>query len=190
VQSDLQSELITGLVIVVVIGLIVYRRLQAQPVRAGRTVAITAIIVLFSLLGAAQNPRVLVEPLFQVLVPVMLVVGFGLGLLLMQTIRFWRDEHTGQLWMRGGLLYLAIWMATVGLRYGVSYLATGSIAQTRPASLAPPTTLGIVAADMLFISIGLWLARGYALLRKSSERASFPSGSPTNPARIGEKTDE
>jgi hypothetical protein len=190
VESDLQTQLITGIVIVVVIGMIIYRRLQPQPVRTGRTIVITAIIVLFSLLGAAQNPLVLAEPLFQMLVPVMLVVGFGLGLLLVQTIRFWREERTGQLWMRGGLLYLAIWMATVLMRYGVSYLATGSIAPTRPASFAPPTTLGIIAADLLFISIGLWLARGYALLRKSREGAYLVEKGSAKPAQVGGEADE
>jgi hypothetical protein len=173
----MQSQLITVVIMIVIVGVIVYRRLRPQQVRTGRTIGITAVIVLLSLLGAAQNPRVLVEPLFLALAPAMLVIGFALGLVLMQTIRFWHDEQTGQLWMRGGVFYLAIWMATALLRYGVEYLATGSITQSRPAPTTAPTTLGIIAADMLFLSVGLWIARGYALVKKSNERTYSPLAS-------------
>jgi hypothetical protein len=183
VDSGLQSQLITIVIAIVIVGVIVYRRILPQPVRTGRTIAITTVIILLSLFGMLQNPRILGDPLFWVLAPVMLVIGLVLGRILMATIHFWYDAPTHQLWMRGGVLYLAIWLAIALMRYGVEYLATGSLAQTRTAEFAAPTTLGIIAADMLFISIGLWIARGYILVQKSKVA---PTGPETN--RIGEKS--
>jgi hypothetical protein len=183
VDSGLQSQLIAIVVALIIVSIIVYRRMLPQPVRTGRTIAITVAIVLLSLFGMMQNPRILGAPLFWVLAPVMLVIGLILGRILMATIHFWYDAPTHQLWMRGGVLYLAIWLAIALMRYGVEYLATGSIAQTRTAALAAPTTLGIIAADMLFISIGLWIARGYILVQKSKLKANTSGTSRTSKER-------
>jgi hypothetical protein len=41
-----------------------------------------------------------------------------------------------------------------------------------PRPTGPLTPLSIVASDMLFLSVGLWLARGYALVRRYRELAT------------------
>lgn len=156
--------LLVGLVIV---GWVVYRRTRPQRVRLERTLIYTAVIVLVSVVGLLANPRVFGIALFLALAPVALVIGVALGWLMMRTIRFWRDESTDHLWMSGGVAYVAIWLGTVALRLGLTYLATGSLASPRsPSGAQPPSTLSIIASDLLFLSIGLWLARGYALVQR------------------------
>ncbi len=92
---------------------------------------------------------------------------------MMRTIRFWRNGSTGEIWMSGGALYVAIWMATLALRLGIDYLATGGFANPGPGHLTQaPTTPSIIASDLLFLSVGLWLARGYALVRRYREYSS------------------
>src|SRR5947209_2112532 len=98
--------------------------------------------------------------------PLVLLLGLALGWLMMRQIRFWRDEATGQVWMGGGLAYVAIWLAIVALRLGVEYAAGGFSAKAAPRA---PTTLSLLASDLLILSIGLWLARGYALVRRAQQ---------------------
>jgi hypothetical protein len=153
-----------------VLGWLVYRRTRPQPVRLLRTVLYTTLIVLVSLAGLVANLAVLTNPVFLGIAPLALLAGVALGGLMMRTIRFWRDRATGKVWMSGGVAYVAIWLATVALRLGVEYAATGTLATDRLAPPAgPPTLLSILASDLLLVSVGLWLARGYALTRRHRE---------------------
>ena len=96
---------------------------------------------------------------------------------MMRTIRFWRDQANGQVWMSGGAAYVAIWFATLLLRLGIDYAATGSFSTTGPVhGNSAPTTLSIIASDLLFLSVGLWLARGYALVRRYRQFSSVRAG--------------
>ncbi len=162
-------------VLIVVLALFawsIYRRTRSQRVQPIRAIVITTLIVLFSLGALAANTRLLVDPLFIELAPVTLAVGLIVGSLMMRTIRFWRDRQTGQVWMSGGAAYVAIWLATVVFRLGIDYLATGGFSTVASAQRnQPPTALSVVASDLLFLSIGLWLARGYALVRRYHEAA-------------------
>src|SRR5207245_7581422 len=51
-------------------------------------------------------------------------------------------------------------LATFALSLAVEYVATGTIFSAGPTrGNQPPSALSIVASDLLFLSIGLWLAR-------------------------------
>lgn len=164
------------LVLIVVLALVgwsIYRRTRSQRVRLVQTVAITALIVLSSLLGVVANTRLLAVPLFVELAPVALLAGLWVGWMMMRTIRFWRDQQTGQVWMSGGAVYVAIWFVILIFRLGIEYLATGgfsSVATLR--GNQTPTTLSVLASDLLFLSVGLWLARGYVLVRRYRQYAT------------------
>lgn len=169
-QSGQSSSLVPAIILLVVIGWFVYRRTRPQRVRLSRTILYTALIVLLSVFGLSANPAVFGNLLFLGLAPIALVLGIALGWLMMRTIRFWRDHATGHVWMSGGVAYVAIWLATLVLRLGIEYVATGDFSMTKPTQSAGPLTpLSIVASDLLFLSVGLWLARGYALVQRYRE---------------------
>ncbi len=173
-QSGHSSSLVPLIILVAVIGWLVFRRTRPQRVRLTRTVLYTTLIVLASLAGLAANLRVLSNPLFLGVAPLALLVGIALGWLMMRTIRFWRDHETGHVWMSGGIAYVAVWLATLVLRLGVEYAATGNLAMGEPPRVAGPlTTLSIIASDLLLLSVGLWLARGYELVRRYRDLAAI-----------------
>ncbi|MBV8084980.1 MAG: DUF1453 family protein [Chloroflexi bacterium] len=158
-----QSSLITLVIIVAVVGFVLWRRTRRQIVNPGRAVTFSAIIVLLSAVGLIGDARTNLLPF--ALAPVALVAGFALGWTMMATIRFWRDDD-GRLWMQGGILYIAIWLATYVVRLGVGYVAEGPRAFSGSVT-APATPLGTLSVDLLFVSIGLWIARAAALIRRS-----------------------
>ncbi|HEX5414140.1 MAG TPA: hypothetical protein VFZ25_00640 [Chloroflexota bacterium] len=169
-QSGQSSSLLSVIIFLVIIGFFVYRRTRPQRVRITRTILYTAAIVLVSLAGLAANLAVFGSLLFLVLAPFALLAGLLLGWLMMRTIRFRRDEGTGQVWMSGGVAYVAIWLATLVLRLGVEYAATGRLGMAGPPQpTGPLTPLAIVASDLLFLSVGLWLVRGFSLVRRYRE---------------------
>jgi hypothetical protein len=165
-----QASIWTYVIMAAVVGFAVYRRTRQQPVRPARSVAIAAMIVLLSAVGLVASGRS-PQPLALLIAPIALLAGFGLGWLMMGTISFWRDA-TGQLWMKGGVLYIGIWLATYVLR-----LAVSSLAGAQPGSLVAnparpePLALAILSADLLFLSIGLWIARAAALVYRSRKAA-------------------
>ncbi len=174
-------------IIVLVVAFALYRRMMPQPVRPDRTVVLTLIIVVLaasSLLGA---DRITTHPLALVLALPALVVGFGGGLLLMRSIHFWRDAATGALWMKGGVVYLAVWLATVALRLIITFAAgTGAAGAGNPARphVVNPA-LAVLSADLVIVSIGLWIARAVALVRayRAHEGADVPRQSTPSPTR-------
>lgn len=149
-------------------GWVAYRRTRPQPVGIARTVIFTTFILLSSFAGLAANPGILRMPLFIALAPVMLLVGLGLGWTMMRQIHFWRDQTTGKIWMGGGVAYVAVWLATLALRLGIDY-AAGNFSGAAATATAHPTTLAILASDLLFLSVGLWLMRGFILVRRVRE---------------------
>ena len=172
-QSSGSSQPLSLLIIVAIVGWAVYRRTRPQQVRLTRTIVYTALIVLLSVAALGANARLLCDPLFIVIAPVALLGGLVVGWLMMRTIRFWRDQSNGQILMSGGAAYVAIWFATVLLRLGVDYAATGSFSNVGPGQgNHAPTELSIIASDLLFLSVGLWLARGYALVRRYRQFSS------------------
>jgi hypothetical protein len=175
-MSSVDPSRFTGpLIALLIFGWIAYRRTRPQPVGIARTVLFTAFIVLSSLAGLAANPGTLRVPLFIGLAPIMLLVGLGLGWTMMRQIHFWRDQATGKVWMAGGAAYVAIWLATLALRLGIDY-AAGSFSGAAARATDHPTTLAILASDLLFLSVGLWLMRGVILVRRVREHTLLAGG--------------
>jgi len=167
-----QSQLFTLVIVTVVIGLVMARRMRPQPVRPQRIAISGAIIVLVigsSLLGGGR--QLLQNPVSLLLVPVFIAVGIGLGFVLVRTMTFWVDQPTGQLWMRGGVLFAAILIGTIVLRYGISYIVFGNAFESYSGKSVtrPPSSLALlsdVSAGLLFLSLGLWASRAFFLIQR------------------------
>lgn len=75
--------------------------------------------------------------------------------------------------MKGGVLYLTVWLLTLILREGAAY-ANGDFTKGHvPFTLNP--TLTALATDLVIISIGLWIARAVALVLKYREYKQEPT---------------
>jgi hypothetical protein len=155
-----QSQILTYAIVLLLVCWAVYRRTRTQPVRLGRAVVTAGSVIALTAAGLAASWQG--HALAFALGPVGLAAGFGLGWVLVGTMTFWRDEATGELWMKGGVLYLLIWLLTFALRFGVGYLAgeySGGGRRTIPTG-----AWGTVSIDLLFLSIGLWAARAAGLV--------------------------
>ncbi|MGH2458448.1 MAG: hypothetical protein ACRDIY_06220 [Chloroflexota bacterium] len=169
------TQLIIVIAVVLFIGYRVYRRTRPQKVRLWQTLLYTVVIVgasIFGVVGTGSLPR---NVIFLLLVPIALIIGYLVGVVMMRTIHFWRDAASGDLWMRGGAAYVVVWLLTYVLRLGVRFAAGGSFS---PASFADfsghPSSpvLGWLASDLLFLSVGLWIARAVELTRRHRSRVS------------------
>ena len=170
------AQLLVPLIILVVVVRVVWSRMRPQPVRLGRSFAYLALILVTSIIGLAANPKVLTTPLFLTLAPVALLVGLALGWWMVRQIRFWHDEVTGALWMSGGVVYIAVWLVTFALRLGIEYADGGFSGGAASRATQEPTALTSLASALLFLSIGLWLARSYGLMRRVREDDAPPAG--------------
>jgi membrane protein CcdC involved in cytochrome C biogenesis len=167
-----QSQLYTLLAVAALMSLVIARRMRPQPVRPQRIAISGAIIVLVVAASLFGTSRQLVEnPVSLALAPVFVAFGIGLGFVLVRTMTFWVDQPTGQLWMKGGVLFAAILVGTIVLRFGTRYIIYGnafggySSGSTVP---VPPSLvlLSEISADLLFLSLGLWAARAYFLIQR------------------------
>jgi len=158
--------IITGGIILLVVAVALYRRMRAQPVRPQRAIALSVVVVVLSVASVVGANQITAHPLALVLALPALVVGLGGGLLLMRSMHFWRDDATGALWMKGGVVYLAAWLATVALRQIVAYASGAYTSQGAPAGhhVVNPA-LPTLSADLVIVSMGLWIARAVALVR-------------------------
>jgi membrane protein CcdC involved in cytochrome C biogenesis len=167
-----QSQLFTLVIVTAVIGLVMARRMRPQPVRPQRIAISGAIIVLLvasSLVGAG---RLLIQnPISLLLIPVFVA-----------TMTFWVDQPTGQLWMKGGVLFAAILIGTIVLRFGIRYIvygdAFGGYSSGAATRLSPSLALlSDASADLLFLSLGLWASRAFFLIqRHRASEAGSASG--------------
>ncbi len=169
------SQLYTLGIVLLLVGFAVVRRVRPQPVRPQRLIVSGAIIVLviaFSLVGSGG--RVIADPLALLLIPLFVAAGVALGYYLVRTMTFWTDQASGTLWMKGGALFALILVATIAVRFGVRVLAYGSAfgsgsfgggtGFTQPN--APHGLLYDLTADLLFLSLGLWVARAFFLVQR------------------------
>ena len=140
------------------------RRMRAQPVRPNRLLVTGGVIILVTLAALAPAYPVLLTPLGLVLAPVCLAAGVGLGWALVRTLRVWR-EPSGELWMKGGLPFAAVFVGALAIRLGVRFALTGdAFAPASPAELESP--LGAVSTDLLLVSVGMWATRAAILYRR------------------------
>jgi hypothetical protein len=151
--------------------LVIWRRMRPQPVRP-RGIAISGVIivlvVLASFVGAGGGLMHDIPAL--ALIPVFLAAGIGLGFLLVRTLNFWTDPESGRLWMRGGPLFAVILVGSIALRLGARLVATGSMYGPTPSNLAASHSfLYDLSGDLLLLTLGLWGARAFFLLKRHRE---------------------
>lgn len=177
-----QAQLVTLLVFAVLIGLVIARRIRPQPVRPQRIVISGVIIVLVIGAGLVGSGRQVENPVSLALIPVLIVTGVGLGFVLVRTMTFWVDQPTGQLWTKGGILFAAILVGTIVLRFGIRYIvygnAFGGSSATIPEVNSSLGWLSDISADLLFLSLGLWASRAYFLIQR--HRAFAPGATPSS----------
>lgn len=168
------SELYAVVVTAVVLGFVVMRRMRPQVVRPDRLLIGGAVIVLLvgiSLVGAGG--RIVSDPLALALIPVFAAAGAALGFVLVRTMTFWSDPATGELWMKGGAVFALILVATIVLRFGVRAVLTGSLFGSGSGS--GPQQHGFLydlSADLLFLTLGLWVARAYLVYQRHRAHAA------------------
>ncbi len=172
------SGLTVGVVAVVVIVLVVVRRMRPQPVNPTRTLLMGAIFIVLLLLalGSDFNPFIHDVPAI-VAAPFALALGGVLGLVIVRSMTFWVDPQSGLLWMRGGLLFVVIYVGALVLRIGTTYLAQSG---NHNPDLAHLTWLHGVSADLLFLSIGMWAVRAALIFNRYRQHVS-QGGMPIEP---------
>jgi len=156
------------------VGFAVLRRMRPQPVRPQRLMVGGVIIVV--VIGAslfAAGGRLIGDPVALVLIPIFAAVGAALGYYLVRTMTFWTDPGTGALWMKGGALFALILVGTIVIRLGVRSIVYGSMfgpASGGGTGFAPQSRsqglLYDLSADLLFLSLGLWVARAYFVIQR------------------------
>jgi hypothetical protein len=167
------SQLYAVVVTALVLGLVVMRRMRPQPVRPDRLAVGGAIIVLlvaFGLVGTGGS--IIGDPLALALIPVFIAAGGALGFLLVRTMTFWSDPNTGALWMKGGALFALIVVGTIVLRFGVRAVVTGSPFGSGSFGSRPHGFLYDLSADLLFLSLGLWVARAFLVYQRHRQHAA------------------
>jgi hypothetical protein len=172
VSQRVQSTLITLVIVLVFISIAIARRIRPQPVRPTRILVFSVVIVLllgFSFVGTGLHQ--IENPLALALAPVCLLAGIALGFVLVRTMRFWTDPTSGELWMAGGAVFAIILVGSILLRFAVRYAATGDpFAPPKPNEPVSPLTS--ISADLLFLSLGLWLSRAVLLLLRYREHSA------------------
>jgi hypothetical protein len=170
------SQLYTFAIIAVVLVFGIVRRMRPQPVRPNRLMVSGAIIVV--LLGVslvATGAGILGDPLALILIPVFLVAGGLIGFYLVRTMQFWTDQSTGALWMKGGALFAVILIGTILLRFGVRTAVYGSPFAAPTGPSASHGFLYDLSADLLFLSLGLWVSRAYFLYLRHRAHLTAPA---------------
>jgi len=167
-----QSQVVTLVVLAALIGLVMARRMRPQPVRPQR-IAISGVIIVLVIGASLFSGRQLIEnPVSVALIPVFVALGIGLGFVLVRTMTFWVDQPTGQLWMKGGVLFAAILVGTIVLRFGIRYIVYGSAFGDTSGAVAAPQASGQlvwlsdVSADLIFLSLGLWASLAFFLIQR------------------------
>jgi hypothetical protein len=167
------SQLFTLAIVGLFVGFAVVRRMRPQPVRPNRLliggVAI-ALVIGASLVGAGGS--IIGDPVALVLIPVFAAAGAALGYFLVRTMTFWADPATGALWMKGGALFALILVATIAVRFGVRTVVYGSPFGSGSFGSRPHGLLYDLSADLLFLSLGLWVARAVFLYLRHQQHAA------------------
>jgi hypothetical protein len=177
-MSQAATGQLYGLVIFALfIGFAVVRRMRPQPVRPNRLLIGGAIIVLLiavSLVGTGGG--ITGDPVALVLIPVFVAAGAALGFFLVRTMTFWSDPATGALWMKGGALFALILVATIAVRFGVRTVVYGSPFGSGTVGSRPHGLLYDLSADLLFLSLGLWVARAFFVYQRHQQHVTAGAG--------------
>jgi len=171
-SQRLQGTLIGLAIMFVFVALGVRRRMRPQPVRPNRILFFSVLIVLvIGLSFVGTGAHLIANPLAIALAPLCLASGVALGVFLVRTMRFWSHPETGELWMAGGALFAIILVGTILLRLAMRYAATGD-PFAAPRANEPVSPLSVVSADLLLVTLGLWLSRAVLLVLRHREHVS------------------
>jgi len=165
-----------------IIGLGTMRRIRPRRVRpVGIVVSGIAIVLLIGFGLVGTGGRILSDPIALAVIPVFLAGGIALGWYLVRSMTFWTDDVSGELWMKGGMVFALVLVATIVLRLGVRGIAYGSLfgpgnfggagASSGSSGFHPQTNashgfLYDLSADLLFLSLGMWATRAFLLYRQ------------------------
>lgn len=157
-----QYQLYSLIGVAVVVPFVLMRRMRPQPVRPNQLLARAVIIVVVLCAALFSDVRLFLSsgPTL-LLAPVALAAGCGLGYLLVRTMSFWTDPQTGQLWTKGGALFLVIVVATIVLRVGIATVAG-------PSTGRHPSTgfLADLSADLILLAMGMWATRALLIYQR------------------------
>src|SRR6202012_1153575 len=148
-----QSDIANILIGVVVIGWILYRQMQARPIRDN-----VRLPIILGIIGAVELVQFLGKHHGSRTVLVLggsLVVAAVFGAIRAATTRVWIEG--GQAWRRGSWLTAVLWIISLGAHLGYDYLLDGK---------GPQSGLGS-ASLLLYLAITL-LIQGLILLARAS----------------------
>jgi hypothetical protein len=168
------SQLYALVIATALIGFALVRRMRPQPVRPTRLLvggALILVLIAASLVGTGGG--IVGDPLALVLIPAFLAAGAVLGFYLVRTMSFWSEPSTGALWMKGGALFALILVGTIVVRLGVRTVVYGSpFGSGSFGASSPHGLLYDLSADLLFLSLGLWMARAFFLYQRHRQHVA------------------
>lgn len=155
------STLTIGVVVLVLIVFVIVRRMRPQPVNPTRIVIVGGIVIALLLIALGGDFRTFARDVPAIIAaPFALLVGAALGFVIVRSMTFWVDPESGLLWMRGGIVFVVVYVVSLALRVGSTYLVQAG--STNPAL----AQLRGVSADLIFLSIGMWAVRAYLVYNR------------------------
>jgi hypothetical protein len=150
-------DLLIGLA---VLALILYRQLQARPVRDNMrlplVLAVIGVVELVQFLGHGHHGAGVIVALAG-----SLVIAAVFGAIRAATVRVWLDG--GQAWRQGTWLTAVLWIVSLGVHLGYDYLVDGKGAQAGLGS----------AALLLYFGVTFTIQR--LILQARAQRMADPS---------------
>ena len=174
------SSLTVGLIVLVAVVFIVVRRMRPQAVNPTRVLLLGAVFVVLLLLALGGDVSTFLRDVPAIIAaPFALVLGGLLGWFIVRSMTFWVDQQSGLLWMRGGVLFAVIYVVALLLRVGTTYLSqAGSSTLLEQA----PWLRGL-SADLIFLSIGMWVVRAVMIYNRYRQHVAQGGVSIAGPTR-------
>lgn len=155
------SSLTVGLVVAVVVVFVIVRRMRPQAVNPTRILLMGGVFIALLLVALGGDFSTFARDVPAIIAaPFALVVGAVLGFAIVRSMTFWTDPESGLLWMRGGVVFAIVYVFTLLLRVGATYLTSAG------AHVRALEQLRGVSADLVFLSIGMWAIRAWMIYQR------------------------
>ena len=175
------SSLTIGLIVVVAAVFIIVRRMRPQPVNPTRVVLMGGVFVVLLLVALGSDVSTFLRDVPAIIAaPFAIVLGGLLGWFIVRSMTFWVDQQSGLLWMRGGFLFAVIYVVALLLRLGTTYL---SQAGSNSTLLEQAPWLRGLSADLIFLSIGMWVVRAVMIYSRYRQHVAQGGVSIAGPTR-------